>query len=409
MPGNEVKQRKKIQSQGNNNAALDQTVQQTYDKSENSAGDKLMIASGDAEKSSAFPPDIKTCVCLFFTVVCLGLLWIILQQNSRFSDLEEKYRLVNRKAGDFQELHVEVSRISQKLDFVEDDLLGMLSSMSRAGELEKEISSLRVAVLAEQNGESSDTVSVHLLSMHFQNVTEARQHGLEDVVGEVGALKVETRAAHAQTAEHVNEVDTRLQALEERLEELEESTQRNMRALERSEEEDILHARERVEWNMQRMHHLEERQRGLARRDVEMWGKVEELVPRVSQCEGQLPAVEEAVHSILRLSANMIGVHQRAQKLTLQVLQLEQNVPKVASEILAMQKVLDGENASLGTVKELVIVEDVRKDSCRTAEGRTAEWRHLSIQPGDLMPGKHAQCEEAAELEHKAELCKEKY
>lgn len=260
-----------------------------------------------------------------------------------------------------------------QLDFVEDDLLGMLSSMSRAGELEKEISSLRVAVLAEQNGESSDTVSVHLLSMHFQNVTEAHQQGLEDVVGGVGALRVETRAAHAQTAEHVNEVDVRLRALEERLEELEESTQRNMRALERSEEEDILHAKERVEWNTQRMGQLQERQHSLAQRDMEMWEKVEELVPRVSQCQGQLPAVEEAVHYILRLSANMIGVHQRAQKLTLQVLQLEQSMPKVASEILAMQKVLGGENAPLGTVKELVIVDDVGKDSRRTAEGRTAE------------------------------------
>ncbi|XP_048881809.1 inhibitor of nuclear factor kappa-B kinase-interacting protein-like isoform X2 [Brienomyrus brachyistius] len=408
MPGNEVKQRKKIQPQGNNNAALDQTLQQTYDKREKTAGDKLRIASGDAEKSSSFPPDIKTCVCLFFTVVCLGLAWIVLQQNARFSDLEEKYRLMNRKAGDLQELHVDVSRISQKLDFMEDDLLGMLSSMSRAGELQKEISSQRVAMLAEQNDESSDTVSLHLVSMHFQNVTEAHHHGLEDVVGEVGALRVETRGAHAQTAEHVNEVDSRLRALEERLEELEESTQRNMRALERSEEEDTLHARERVEWNTQRMLHLEERQRGLTRRDVEMWGKVEELVPRVSQCEGQLPAVEEAVHSILRLSANMIAVHQRAQKLTLQVLQLEQSVPKVASEILAMQKVLDRENTPLGTVKELVVIDDMRKDSRRTAEGRMAEWRHLRIQPGDLMPGKHAQCEGAAELEHKAELCKEK-
>ncbi|XP_072565102.1 inhibitor of nuclear factor kappa-B kinase-interacting protein isoform X2 [Paramormyrops kingsleyae] len=203
MPGNEVKQRKKIQSQGNNNAALDQTVQQTYDKSENSAGDKLMIASGDAEKSSAFPPDIKTCVCLFFTVVCLGLLWIILQQNSRFSDLEEKYRLVNRKAGDFQELHVEVSRISQKFESL-PDVLGRLEGQLVQAQVEKlevdveELKRWKAAVVEKREGLQVDLVELMRAVRHMEERTATVA---KDAAAQVSSARTDMRRMSGLGAE----------------------------------------------------------------------------------------------------------------------------------------------------------------------------------------------------------------
>lgn len=60
---------------------------------------------------------------------------------------------------------------------------------------------------------------------------------------------MESRDAHAGATDRVNEAEQRARALDERLEELEDSTRRNTRALGRTEDEDAKRAQDQLDWN----------------------------------------------------------------------------------------------------------------------------------------------------------------
>ncbi|XP_036374301.1 inhibitor of nuclear factor kappa-B kinase-interacting protein [Megalops cyprinoides] len=356
MPSNDLKQRKKTTTQVKDDEKTDDT---SKPKGEEEEAKKVDVTE---RKRSAL--DVRTLACLLSVVLCLVLSWIVLQQNARFADVEEKYKLLYRKTVMIKDLEDEIGEVSRKLDSSETDLQGAISSMSLVTKLEEDVSGLRAVITATQEGERSASFDIQRVNQRFLNVTEAWQGGLEAATRDIGGLRVESRAAHGRVTEKVNEAEGLLRALAERLEELEESTRRNARALERTEEDDAGRVREQLDWNTRQIHRLEERQVALSRRGAELADKLAEHVPRGERCQEQLPAVEDAVRSILRLTAELGAAQRRVEELTLQVFGVEDSALRAVTEILDIRRALDALQADnsilkmrndLGVVKETVM------------------------------------------------------
>ncbi|XP_064198769.1 inhibitor of nuclear factor kappa-B kinase-interacting protein isoform X1 [Anguilla rostrata] len=362
MPSNELKQRKKT-PQGKQDDKSDDTSKPTAKEDEAKKADVTEGKLCAGERPTSQTLDLRTIACLLSIAVCLSLSWVVLQQNIKFAEVEEKYKLLYQKTAVLQELENEIGQISRKLDSSENDLQGAMSSMSLVNKLERDISGLHAAIMAIQDSEHSASLDIQGINRHFLNVTEAWQASLELITRDIGGLKAESRAAHGRVTEKVNEAEGKARATRKRLAELEDSTRMNARALENTEEDDARRVRDQLDWNTRQIGQLEERQRALSRRDAELRDALAEHLPRAERCEEHLPAVEDAVRSILRLAADLGAAQRRVEELTLQVFGVEDSALKAVSEILAIQQALDAMQADnsilkmrndLGVVKETV-------------------------------------------------------
>ncbi|XP_038852524.1 inhibitor of nuclear factor kappa-B kinase-interacting protein-like isoform X2 [Salvelinus namaycush] len=357
MPSNEVKQRKKTTAQKQNYEPVETSKYTSENEAKATEGNSL------AERKSSSPSslDVKTITCLLSLIVCIVLTWFVLQQNARFFDVEEKYKLLSGKTASLLEMEEEVIKVSKKLAASEDNLQGALSTFSLATRLERDLSSLHAVVMEMQDDENSASRDLQTVNARFLNVTETWQMGLASVTSDLASLKTESREAHAGATDRVNEAEQRARALDERLEELEDSTRRNTRAMGRTEDEDAKRAQDQLDWNTKQLHKLEDQVRSLLRVDTELVAQLEEHIPRAQQCEAHLPDVEEAVRSILRLGGDLGAAERRLEELTLQVFGTEDSMLKALTEILDIKQALDAlqaHNSILKIRNELAVVKE---------------------------------------------------
>ncbi|XP_015207324.2 inhibitor of nuclear factor kappa-B kinase-interacting protein isoform X1 [Lepisosteus oculatus] len=361
MPSNELKQRRKT-TQGKPHE------QTTEIKPKAEPGKGADEPDRNSQTSAASPPsavDIRTITCLLSLAVCLVLTWVVLLQAARFADIEEKSRLLYEKAADIEGLSNEISEISRKLDASEEDLQGALSSMSLVAKMDNDVSGLRSVIAAVQGGEQFVSQNMQSINRSFQNATDVWRRSLEGITQDIGNLKSDSKALHNQVTAKINKAEKTMRSISEKLEELEDSTKRNARALERTESEDVEGVEEQVRWNRREIERLEEQHQALGSRGRELSAKIAEYQPRARQCEEQLPVVEDAVRSILRVSSELAGLEKRVEDLTVQVFNMEDNMLKVVSEILEIKTALDAlevDNSILKLRNELgVIKEKVRE------------------------------------------------
>ncbi|XP_030004646.1 inhibitor of nuclear factor kappa-B kinase-interacting protein isoform X1 [Sphaeramia orbicularis] len=354
MP-NEVKQRKKTPKLSD-----EATETSTTNGKDETQKEKT---NGNQKTSSSL--DLKSICCFLSLVACGALSWVVLQQNERFSEIEEKYRLLHGKTSSLFDMEDEVLKVSKKLAASEDDLKEALSTVSLATTLQQDISTLHAAVMAMQADENSASRDLQIVNAHFLNVTETWQERLAAINSDLATLKAESREAHVAATEKVNDAERRARMLAERLEELEDSTKRNARAFERTEEDDAKRAQEHLDWNTKQIHKLEEQISSLTRREAELSSQLQEHIPRAQECEEHLPQVEEAVRSILRLGGDLSGAEKRLEEVTLQVFGTEDSMLKALSEILEIRQELDtlqAQNSILKMKNELSVVKEAVRE-----------------------------------------------
>ncbi|XP_010885707.1 inhibitor of nuclear factor kappa-B kinase-interacting protein [Esox lucius] len=384
MPNNEVKQRKKATSQKQHDEPAERS-NNIFEDETKKAKAKEGYCLTEIKSSSQSSLDLKTITCLLTLVVCVALTWVVLQQNARVFDVEEKYKLLSRKTAGLLGIQEEVIEVSKKLAASEDDLQSALATVSLASRLEREISSLHIVVKVMQDDENSASRELQTINSRFTNVTEAWQVGLSSLTSDMASLRAESREAHASTTDQINEAERRARALDERLEELEDSTRRNTRALGRTEDEDAKQAQNQLDWNTKQLHKLEDQVRSLLRVDTQIITKLEEHIPRAQQCEAHLPAVEEAVRSILRLGGDLGSAERRLEELTLQVFGTEDSMLKALTEILDIRRSLDAlqaHNSILKMRNELAIVKETLGQLNRKEERQDNQGNH-GMQEGE--------------------------
>ncbi|XP_034382130.1 inhibitor of nuclear factor kappa-B kinase-interacting protein [Cyclopterus lumpus] len=353
----ELKQRKKSQTA----SVKDETPK-----------DKTEAGSDAGANKTPSSWDVRGVMCVLSLAACAALSWVVLQQNERFSEIDEKYKSLHGKTSSFFDMEEEVLKVSEKLAASEDDLREALSTVSLATRLQQDIATLHAAVTAMQADENSASRDLQAVNAHFLNVTETWQGRLSAIASDLTALKAESREAHAGATGRVNEAEQRGRSLAERLEELEDSTRRNARALERTEGDDTRRSQDHLDWNTKHIHKLEEQIGGLTKREAELRSQLREHVPRAQQCEEHLPQVEEAVRSILRLAGDLSGAEKRLEEVTLQVFGTEDSMLKALNEILEIRRELDtlqAQNSILKMKNELSVVKEAVRELTMVLRG----------------------------------------
>ncbi|XP_044042145.1 inhibitor of nuclear factor kappa-B kinase-interacting protein isoform X2 [Siniperca chuatsi] len=109
----EVKQRKKTQSQKQSDEVSETSATNGAQKVKTEAGNN---AGANKAYSSL---DIRSIMCLLSLAACGALSWVVLQQNERFSKIEEKYRFLHGKTSSLFDMEEEVLKVSKKCESIQ--------------------------------------------------------------------------------------------------------------------------------------------------------------------------------------------------------------------------------------------------------------------------------------------------
>lgn len=291
----------------------------------------------------------------------------------------------------------------------EDDLQEAQTTIALAKRLQQDISTLHAAVSSMQDDDNSASQNLQVANAHFLNVTDTWQNRLNAITSDLAALKVESREAHTGATGRVNEAERRARSLAEKLAELEDSTRRNARAMERTEEDDAKRVQGQLDWNTKQIQNLEEQTRSLTKSGDELSTLLREHIPKVQQCEEQLPQVEEAVRSIVKLGADLSAAEKRLEEVTLQVFGTEDSMLKAITEILELRQDVDtlyARNSVLKMKDELSVMKKaVRELTAVLRESRTDNQEDSALPPDeDVWRDYEAEVEEEWEADHADEM-----
>ncbi|KAL1774710.1 inhibitor of nuclear factor kappa-B kinase-interacting protein isoform X1 [Sigmodon hispidus] len=316
-------------------------------------------------RGSAGWADPRTGLSLLSLGTCLGLAWLVFQQSEKFSKMENQYRLLQIESNEYQGLRNKISLISDKLESTESILQEATSSMALMTQFEQEVSVLQRSIHDIENSEEKLTQKMQNLNEKFQNISDFWRRTLAEMNNNTAIFKSEAKHIHSQVTMKINAAEQEMKLLTERLKDLEDSTRRNIRTVSRQEEEDLLQVEAQLSSDAKAVEKLEEEQHMLLARDEDLTNKLSSYQPKVEECKAQLPTIEDAIHSVLRVSQDLMGTEKKMEDLTMQMFNMEDDMLRAVSEIMEMQKALEGiqyDNSILKMQNELVVLKGKVQD-----------------------------------------------
>ncbi|NXG41524.1 IKIP protein, partial [Psilopogon haemacephalus] len=313
-----------------------------------------VASSKTSNDRNTFWMDSRTSLSVISLAICLVLTWFLFQQSNQFADMEKKYSFLQREAEKFLDVENKVNLISKKLESSESVLQEAASSISVMTEFEQEISSLHNILSDIQNNEKTLSLKMQSINEKFQNVTDSWRRSLDELNTNTSSLKSEAKLIHTEVTSQINEVDQRIKSLSERVRDLEDSTARNIKTLKRQEEDEFSRVEQKLDVQAKAVEKLEEQQTSLVAKDTDLNQKLVNYEPKIEECKTYLPTIENAVHSILRLSSEMLSMENKIEDLTRQLYAVENDMLKTASDTAEMQKILESiqENNSMFKVQK---------------------------------------------------------
>ncbi|XP_025940024.1 inhibitor of nuclear factor kappa-B kinase-interacting protein [Apteryx mantelli] len=378
----EVKQRKK------RGISSSKTNEESQKAKKDSNHGKLVNPRTSNNRSSPWI-DSRTALSLTSLAICLVLTWFLFQQTSQFADMEKKYSFLQQEAGKFLDMENKVNLISEKLESSESILHEATSSMSVVTEFEQEISSLRNIINDIQNSEQTPSIKMQSINEKFQNITDSWRRSLDEMNTNTSGLKSEAKFIHKEVTSQINEVDQRIKSLSERLKDLEDSTARNIRTVKRQEDDEFSRVEQQLDLHAKTVEKLEEEQNSLLAKDTDLNQKFTDYEPKIEECKIHLLTIENAIHSILRLSSELLSMEKKIEDLTTQLYTVENDMLKTVSHTMEMQKVLEGiqyDDNILKLQNKIVVLEEVVPDiklSSNTKEITTEDYNLENDQSED--------------------------
>ncbi|XP_010006338.1 PREDICTED: inhibitor of nuclear factor kappa-B kinase-interacting protein isoform X1 [Chaetura pelagica] len=352
----EIKERKKGSSSSKTNEGLQNVEKHTNCGKRGSTRTR--------NNRSSFWLDSRTALSIMSVAFCQMLTWFLYQQSGQIADMEKKYNFLQQENEKFLNMENKLNFISEKLESSESVLREAASSPSVMTEFEQEISSLRNLINDVQNNQQILSRKMQSINEKVENVTNSWRRSVDEMNTNTSGLKSEVKFIHAEVTSQINEVDQRIKSLSERVRDLEDSTDRNTRTLKRQESDEFSRIEQKLDLHAKAVEKLEEEQNSLVAKDTDLNQKLANYEPKLEECKTHLPTIENAIHSILRLSSELLSMEKKIEDLTTQLRSVEKDMLKTVSVTVAMQKVFESMqyNDSILKVQNEVVLEEVVHD-----------------------------------------------
>lgn len=260
-----------------------------------------------------------------------------------------------------------------------DTLQEASTSVTRMTKFEQEVSSLHNTMHDLQSTEQALSKKMKSINEKFQNMIDSWKRSQDEMDTNTRGLKSETKLLHSTVTSQINAADQKIKILSERVKDLEDSTVRNVRTMKRQEEDELSKVEQQLQFKTKAAEKLEEQQNILLTRNSDLKQKLKDYEPKVEECKTYLPAIESAIHSVVRLSSELTGVEKKMQDMTMKVFNVEDEMMKAVSGIMDIQKTVEAmqpENSVLKLQTEVALkgkVHDVAESLTEVTEQHNLE------------------------------------
>lgn len=276
-----------------------------------------------------------------------------------------------------------------QLESADSILQESASSISVMTKFEQEVSSLHNTVREIENYEETLFTRMQGIKEKIQNITDSWRRSVDEMNANTSGIKSEAKFIHTEVTSQINKVDQRIKSLSERLKDLEDGTARNIKTVKRQEGDEFDRLEQKLDSHATAIGKLEEEQNSLLAKNTDLNQKLTHYEPKIEECKTHLPKIENTIHSILRLSSELLSMEKKVEDLAAQLYTMESNMLKAASDTAAMHNILEGTryNDSMSKLQnKTAVIEGVARDMqvSLSAEGITSEGCKLeSDQGGD--------------------------
>ncbi|XP_067437575.1 inhibitor of nuclear factor kappa-B kinase-interacting protein isoform X2 [Thunnus thynnus] len=188
MPS-EVKQRKK--------AKQSDELSETSPANTKDEKAKTEVGNNAAANKTSSSLDVKSIMCLLSFAACGALSWVVLQQNERFSEIEEKYHFLQGKTSSLFDMEEEVLKVSKKCESVQlmlEGLGGQRGNLQPQLEgLEQDVGRLKewASGLAEKKAQLQ--TSLNTLTDAVAQIEERTSAITKDFASKVASVRTDVR------------------------------------------------------------------------------------------------------------------------------------------------------------------------------------------------------------------------
>ncbi|XP_047431975.1 inhibitor of nuclear factor kappa-B kinase-interacting protein isoform X2 [Mugil cephalus] len=347
----EVKQRKKPQKQNDEAPEASTANGKDETKKANKASSSL---------------DIKSLMCLLSLAACGALGWVVLQQNERFSQIEEKYRSLQGKTSSLFDMEEEIVKVSQKCESVQlmlEALGGERGALQPQLEaLERDVGRLKewASGLTEKRAQLESSLS--LLRDAVGQIEERTSTIAKDFSNKVASVRTDVRRMDGLQSE-LESMLAQLEELEDKSNQVERSMVKRIGDLLASSVDRVSNLRSASERNSQAIEKLRGRVPELAAADGRISERLRELESGRARLIRTVTFAADLKPKVAAIKRDFGAFEPQLSDLTLRIGRLAEELGKREHEIAEVRQTLTNLTAVEGdlnvTTKQVSELADI--------------------------------------------------
>ncbi|XP_061922797.1 inhibitor of nuclear factor kappa-B kinase-interacting protein isoform X2 [Entelurus aequoreus] len=331
----EVKQRKKKQSE-DVPANCQQEVEQ-----------RLTKEDGDSPKTSSL--DFKGIMCVLSLAVCAALSWEVIQQNERFSNMEEKFTLLHGKTSSWTQMEEQVEKMNQKCEGVHlqlDDVDTQRQALQTQLEsLAQDVSRLKEWASGLSEKRSERQVRLDALTGAVDQIEEKTSAITKDFGNKVVSVRTDVRRMDGLSSE-VDSLLAQVSDLEDRASQAEHSMVKRIGDVLAGSIDRVSNLRAASERNTQALEQLRRRLPELDAADQDISERLRELESGRARLIRTVSFAGDLKPKVAAIKRDLSAFEPRLSDLTLRIGNLAEDIGKRGEETVELRHALDNLTAS---------------------------------------------------------------
>uniref|UniRef100_A0A3Q2SVE8 IKBKB interacting protein n=1 Tax=Fundulus heteroclitus TaxID=8078 RepID=A0A3Q2SVE8_FUNHE len=362
MPA-EIKQRKKTHILKQNDEILQNSGCPTNNQDERQkAKTEDGENSGAAKTKTSSGPDLKALVCLLSLAVSGVLSWAVLQQNERFSLMEEKYRALQGKTSSLFDMEEEMVQVSKKCEAVRQTLAALGAERGKLQALEQDVVRLQDWASGLSQKRAQLQGSMTSLREAVAQI-EARTSAItRDFAGKVSSVRTDVRRMDGLRSE-LDAVLAQVGELEDRTNQVERNMVRRIGDALASGVDRVSALRSASERNTKAVEQLRKRVPELAAADEQISERLRELASGRARLMRTVTFAADLKPKVASIKRDFGAFEPRVSDLTLRIGRLAEDLSAREREIAELRQTLLNLTAVEGdlsvTAKQLGEIADV--------------------------------------------------
>ncbi|KAM9705042.1 inhibitor of nuclear factor kappa-B kinase-interacting protein isoform 2-T2 [Menidia menidia] len=359
----EVKQRKKTQVHKQSDEPPESSSANCKDEAEKM---KTEDGGNKASNKTSPGPDLRSLLCLLSLAVCGALGWVVLQQNQRFSQLEEKYRSLHGKTSSLLDTQEEIAKVSKKCEGVRLMLDGLGAQRGAVRPqlegLEQDVGRLRewAAGLTEKRAQLQGSLSG--LRDAMEQIQERTSAITKDFSNKVSAVRTDVRRMDGLHSE-LESLLTQVGELEDKAAQAERSMVGRISDVLASSIDRVSNLRSASERNAQAIEQLRRRIPELTHADQQLSERLRELESGRARLIRTVTFARDLKPKVASIKRDFGAFEPQLSDLTLRIGRLAEDLSRREQEITELRQTLSNLTAVEGdlsvTAKQVSEIADI--------------------------------------------------